>query len=227
MSSTAEITYDYGPSNPDDNVYRAVSRSAVASIVLCILGLLSFWFVPLLVLPVSAVLLALVAGSQLRKYPDELTGKPLATVGFVTGAGTMILAAATHIYTYYTEVPEGYERVSFSQLKSPYFDADLPPESAVTLNGKQIFLKGYILPSSVASGSATRFVLVPDIATCCFGSQPKSTHMVEVQLQGDATARFRLKQVKLAGTFHVTDQAGALNGVETGFYRLDADVYRP
>lgn len=225
--STAERPYDYGPSDANEIAYRAVSRSAVASLVLCILGLLSFWFVPLLVLPMAAVLLALVARSQLKKYPDELTGKPLATIGFVTAAATMALATTAHIYTYYTEVPDGYERVSFSQLKSPYFDADLPPDSAISLDGKQIFLKGYILPSSVASGSATRFVLVPDIATCCFGSQPKATHMVEVQLQGESTARFRLKQVKLAGTFHVSNQAGAVNGVETGYYRLEADVYRP
>jgi hypothetical protein len=206
--------------------YRAVSRAAVASCILSLLGLLAFWFVPLMALPLAAILLAMAGRSAIHRYPDELTGKTLATVGLLAGISTLVAATATHLYIYNTEVPDGYERVSFSSLKSPYYGADIPPESAIELDGKQVFLKGYILPTSVASGSSTRFVLVPDIATCCFGSQPKGTHMVEVRLK-EGAARFRLKQVKLAGTFHVTNQSHQLNSIETGFYQLDADIFRP
>ncbi len=167
----------------DDGIYRAVSRSAVvAAMVVGGLGLLSFWFVPLLILPAVAILLAMASLGQFRRYPDELTGKPIALLSLFIGAVTLIGATSLHLYTYYTEVPDGYERISFSQLKSPFIELDYPPETAMALNGKQVFMKGYILPTSVTSASASRFVIVPDIATCCFGGQPKLTHMVEVQL---------------------------------------------
>jgi hypothetical protein len=195
--------------------------------VLCVLGLLAFWFVPLLVLPVVAIVLGLVSLTQFRRYPDEITGKPIAHLALVVGLTTLVGATALHIYTYCTEVPDGYERISFSQLKSPYIEADYPPESAMALNGKQVFLKGYILPTSVTSGTANRFVIVPDIATCCFGGQPKLTHMVEVQLTGDAVAKFRLKQVRLAGTLRVDSQIEPHATLQGTYYQLKADIYRP
>jgi hypothetical protein len=211
----------------DDGVYRAVSRSAVAAMVLSVLGLLAFWFVPLLVLPTVSILLGVVSLAQFRRYPDEITGKPIAQLAMFVSIATLVGATALHIYIYCTEVPEGYERISFSQLKSPYIELDYPPESAMALNGKQVFLKGYILPTSVTSGSANRFVIVPDIATCCFGGQPKLTHMVEVQLTGDAIAKFRLKQVRLAGTLRVDSHIEPHATLQGTFYQLKADVYRP
>lgn len=211
----------------DDGIYRAVSRSAVAAMVVCGLGLLSFWLVPLLILPAVAILLGFVSLGQFRRYPDELTGKPIALVSLLIGVVTFVGATSLHIYTYYTEVPDGYERISFSQLKSPFIELDYPPETAMALNGKQVFMKGYILPTSVTSGSASRFVIVPDIATCCFGGQPKLTHMVEVQLTGEAIAKFRLKQVRLAGTLRVDSRIEPHATLQGTYYQLKADIYRP
>jgi Protein of unknown function (DUF3299) len=211
----------------DDGVYRAVSRSAVAAMVVCGLGLLSIWLVPLLVLPAVAILLSLVSLGQFRRYPDELTGKPIALLSLLVSVVTLVGATSLHVYTYYTEVPDGYERISFSQLKSPFIELDYPPESAMALNGKQVFIKGYILPTSVTSGSASRFVIVPDIATCCFGGQPKLTHMVEVQLTGEAVAKFRLKQVRLAGTLRVDNRIEPHATLQGTYYQLKADIYRP
>lgn len=212
----------------DVDVYRAVSRSAVSSMVLSILGLLAFWFVPLLVLPSAAILLGLLSFAQFRRYPDELTGVPLAKVGVGLAAMTLVGATTLHIYTYFTEVPEGYSRVSFSQLKSPDPEVDVPPSTALELDGKPVFLKGYILPASVASGLTKRFVLVPDLATCCFGSmQPKLTHMVEVSLSGEQTARFRFRPVRLAGTLRVQEHLKPLDDLGGVYYQLHADIYRP
>ncbi len=211
----------------DDGIYRAVSRSAVAAMVVCGLGFLSFWFVPLLILPAVATLLGFVSLGQFRRYPDELTGKPIALLSLLIAVMTFVGATSLHIYTYYTEVPDGYERISFSQLKSPFIELDYPPETAMALNGKQVFMKGYILPTSVTSGSASRFVIVPDIATCCFGGQPKLTHMVEVQLTGEAIAKFRLKQVRLAGTLRVDSRIEPHATLQGTYYQLKADIYRP
>lgn len=210
----------------DVDVYKAVSRSAVASCMLGVLGILSFWFIPLLLLPVLGLAFALVGMRNLRRYAGELTGMPIATAGLLLSGAILAIAPALHIYTYVTEVPEGYQRVFFSQLKSPYIDADVPPDSAMELNGKQVFLKGYIHPTSIASSSARRFVLVPDLGTCCFGGQPKLTHMIEVTLNGGAFARYGMRQVKLAGTLLVDNHLKPVSDLQGVFYQLKADVYR-
>jgi hypothetical protein len=207
--------------------YRALSRAAVGGFVLGLIGLLGFSWYPILVFPVVGGFLAFIGLSNIRKYPDELTGKPFALAGGLLSLVTLAFAPALHVYTYLTEVPEGYERISFSQLKGQFIDVDVPPESAVALDGKPIFLKGYILPTSVASSSASRFILVPDLATCCFGGEPKKTHMVEVVLSQEATAKFRLRQVKLAGTLHVNPVPNSVEALQSGFYQLKADIYRP
>ncbi len=222
-SSVQNISFD--PAS-DIDVYKAVSRAAVSSCVLGVMGVLSFWLVPLLALPVLGLVLALVGMRNLRRYSGELTGLPIAIAGLLLCGVTLAIAPALHFYTYVTEVPEGYQRVFFSQLKSPYVDADIPPETAMELNGKQVFLKGYIHPTSIASNSARQFVLVPDLGTCCFGGQPKLTHMVEVTLSGDSFARYGMRQVKLAGTLLVDSQLKPVNDLQGVFYQLKADIYR-
>ncbi|MDZ4850620.1 MAG: DUF3299 domain-containing protein [Pirellulaceae bacterium] len=213
-------------STADEGVYQAVSRAAIASCVLGVMGILSFWLVPILLLPVLGFVFAIIGFRNLRRYKGELTGRPAAILGLAICGITLAIAPALHAYVYVTEVPEGYERINFSQLKSPYIDADIPPESAMELNGKSVFLKGYIHPTSIASSSARRFVLVPDLGTCCFGGQPKLTHMVEVTLSGDKFASYGMRQVKLAGTLLVDNQLKPVSDLQGVYYQLKADVYR-
>ncbi len=123
-------------------------------------------------------------------------------------------------------MPKGYERISFTQLKSPISEVDLPPTTALELDGKQVFLKGYIHPTSIASTAARTFVLVPDLGTCCFGGQPKLTHMVEVTLTGDYFAKYAMRQVKLAGTLRVDQHLKPIPSLQGVFYQLKADIYQ-
>ena len=61
--------------------YRAVSKWAVASLVLSGLSLLGFMSLPLLVVPALGVLAGLYARRSIRRYPEELTGRIPALVG--------------------------------------------------------------------------------------------------------------------------------------------------
>ena len=134
----------------DEYAYSSVSRAAVLSLVFSLLGLLS-WYSPLLLFPsVLACIFALVAFGNFRKYPRELSGKSLAQIGALISLATLIVAPFKHAYIYYTELPEGYERISFTALKSPLGAPDLPPQSAIELDGKKVFLKGYIHPTSLS-----------------------------------------------------------------------------
>ena len=124
-----------------------------------------------------------------------------------------------HAYIYLTEVPPGHVRVEFYKLK---FEAepDRPTKEAVDLDGKDVFIKGYIHPSS-GGGMLRQFILVGDLGTCCFGGQPKSSEMVEVTLTGGQTVKGGMTRRKLAGKFTLNkipqQQADFDNAV---FYRL-------
>lgn len=210
----------------DVESYQAVSRAAVVGIILGIFGFVSIWFVPLIAIPVIGLIASILGFQNIRKFPGELTGKPIALAGLALNGLLCIGAPALHTYVYMTEVPDGYERISFTQLKSPIVEFDFPPETALQLDGKQVFLKGYIHPTSIASNAARSFVLVPDLGTCCFGGQPKLTHMVEVTLTGDNFAKYAMRQVKLAGTLKVDHQLKPIPSLQGVFYQLKADVYR-
>ena len=216
--------YEAPISSSDELIYQSVSRSAVASVVLAVLGLLSFLYVGLILLPVVALLLGITALLSIRRYPDELLGKPLALIGLGLSGATAALAPTYHAYVYATEVPPGYERIAFSTLTSPSGAPDLPPPQALSLDGQQIFVKGYIHPTSMDTPRAKKFVLVPDLGTCCFGGQPPLTHMIEVTLTGDNIATRSLRKQKLAGTLHVNRALKPVDGLEGVYYTLKADL---
>ncbi len=77
----------------------------------------------------------------IQKYPTELSGKPVALIGLALNLLLSTIAPARHAYIYATEVPEGFERISFATLKSPMGAPDAPTKEALSLDGKKIFLK--------------------------------------------------------------------------------------
>jgi hypothetical protein len=191
-----------------------------------LLGGLSWYFPGLLVLTGVGLLLALVAFRNFKRFPAELSGRPVAVAGLSIAILTLAVVPAWHTYTYYTELPDGFERVSFAELKSPLGAPDFPPPSAMELDGKKIFLKGYIHPTSLSSNAAKTFILVPDWATCCFGQQPPLTHMIEVRLKGDKFAQKSFRRHALAGTLQVRPYLKPVDGLQGVFYELDAEHFQ-
>jgi hypothetical protein len=207
-------------------VYQSVSQAAVASLVLAVFGFTAFIFVPLLALPIAGLVFALLAFSAFRKFPGEYLGRPMAYVGAALCGVTLLAAPAWHIYVYLTEVPEGYARVDFGSFLSDPGRPDVPTQAAIDLNGEQIFIKGYIHPTSMDSLYAKRFVIVPDLGTCCFGNQPPLTHMMEVSLVGDQYATKSYRRQRLAGTLRVNQNLKPIEGLTGVFYQLKADVLK-
>lgn len=201
--------------------YRAVSRSAIASTVLLLLAAIGLipTFEAMLALAILGMLFALLAVRSIRRYPNEFSGMTLAKIGLAANALVLAGGVGMHVYIYLTEVPPGHVRVPFADLK---FEAepDRPTIAAVELDGKDVFIKGYIHPSS-GGGMLRQFVLVGDLGTCCFGGQPKSSEMIEVTLTGGQTVEGGLTRRKLAGKFTLNSapqkQADFDNAV---FYRL-------
>ncbi|TWU57797.1 DUF3299 domain-containing protein [Rubripirellula reticaptiva] len=217
MSSVVDETSDFP--------YRAISRSAIVSTILAIFaapGLLAA-FLPLLGLSVVGMAAALVSLRSISRFPDEFSGKGLAMTGLMLNALLLVGGSAMHTYIYLTEVPEGYTRVQFYDLQQDSDGPDRPTEKAIAIHNQDVFLKGYIHPSS-GSGLLKHFILVPDLGTCCFGGQPKSSDMIEITLGGGQSTKAGLTKKKLAGKFLVTPSAQQVTDFDNNvFYRMRVD----
>jgi hypothetical protein len=229
---------------PDHDLlpYRAISRSAILSAVMAVvslplvaLALFSAAFqygdaVPIgslgAVLALFAVILGISGLSTIRRYPNEYTGKRLAATGLVSGSILLLLGATVSAYTHLTEIPDGYEPISFDgDLKPDPDRPDLPiSPKAIELSGKPVFIKGYMHPGVASSGKVDHFILVRDFGTCCFGGQPKPTHMIEVYIP-DSVDRiaYSTRTIKLAGTFMLADRPVQSLGLQGVWYHMQAD----
>ena len=206
--------------------YRALSKSAVASVGLALFGLTGLLLPPALVFSIVGVVLGLWAIRGIRAFPNEFSGLSIAKFGLVANLALIVGGIGYHTYVYATEVPEGYTRVQFYDLQQPEGAAQVPTDTAIAANGQDVFIKGYIHPVSGA-GKLRRFILVPDAGTCCFGGQPKSSDMIDVTLGGGQTLTSNLLKKRLAGKFAVMGMGQTIDGFDNGiFYRFKVDQVR-
>ena len=206
--------------------YRALSKAAVVSAGFSIIGLLGFVFVQLLLVAVIGFIFAFIGFVNLRRYRNELTGTKLALFGAVISVVTLVFGTSMHAYIYATEVPEGYERISWHELRG---EQSRPVNSfAMQIKDKPIFIKGYVHPGVDGFGEVKNFVLVPDMKTCCFGGQPKPWDMIEVTLaENCSNIKYSRRKRGLWGVFRVGPAAGQKIGtVQPGFYQMTADDLR-
>ena len=146
----------------------------------------------------------------------------VALVGTLFSAIFLTMGWSRFAYEYATEVPPGARRISYAQLQpreeSP---KEIPPASAKELDGQQVFITGYVYPTSQRNG-LQHFVLCRDNGTCCFGGQPKLTDMIEVTLRPPLKLDYSPRLHKLAGVFHVNTVQSS-DGLGSVLYQLEAD----
>ncbi|MCA9168705.1 MAG: DUF3299 domain-containing protein [Planctomycetales bacterium] len=208
--------------------YRALSVSAVASMILAIMSLPALLLPTLLVLPAIGIAVGLYSVATLRKRQSEFVGYKVAVVGLIASFLILATGGGYAFYDYSTEVPEGYERISFEQLQPDKVNAPqfpIPP-SAVALDGKRIFVKGYVHPGLDRRKGIRQFVLVPDMKTCCFGGQPELTDMIEVTLKEPLRIDYSYARRRLAGTLKVSPHKKPVSGLDGVYYQLEADYVR-
>jgi hypothetical protein len=196
--------------------YRAMSTLAVASLIAGILSLLAFisWVFGLI--PMIGIILGLRARRQIRNNSQDLSGMPLANTGLILSIGFLVAGWSLLGFVYATEVPDGYQRISYEDLQPPpgtepanpvgekRVSVSLIPDAARKLDGKKVFIKGYMFPGTPQTEGITQFVLVRDNGACCFGpSGPNLTDMILVTMKGDQQASYESYIRKLAGTFKV------------------------
>ncbi|HEX3725820.1 MAG TPA: hypothetical protein VHV08_06240, partial [Pirellulales bacterium] len=159
--------------------YRALSTSAVASLVVGLLSSIAFLDWVLVAIPMIGVALSSYAWWNVRRHADELSGASLARWGFVLSLAFLVCGPAWLTYAFVTELPPGYERVSYAELQpNPAEPGQQVPPAALDLDGKRIFIKGYVYPGREKDG-IRQFLLVRDQGDCCFGGNPKITDRIQ------------------------------------------------
>jgi hypothetical protein len=183
-------------------------------------------FPPFLALAALGLLLGVNGYRNVRRYPNEVTGRVPALVGILVCGLLLVGGSSLHVVVYATEVPEGYLRISFAELQPADERPDLPvPPSALELDGKQVFVKGYLYPDG-QQANIKRFVLVPDMGTCCFGGQPALTDMIEVTLEDPLRTAYARRKRKLGGVLKVDTRLKPVNGLTGVYYQMTADYLK-
>ena len=228
----------------DESAYHEYRSLSIAAVAALIFGVLSVVILPvvviagvMLVVPVMGVLLGLFATWTIASRPDEFTGKRIALVGMALSIVMFISGAALNYQLNKIEVPTEYAdaEVSFWELQSEEdIDAnylmrmrgrhvELPlPERALELDGQKVFITGYVYPGDQKAG-LDRFVLVPDMGSCCFGGQPKWTDMIEVKLAEPLRVDYSMWRRGVGGTLRVNRTLQAHGKLQNVIYSLEAD----
>lgn len=221
MSTTVEL--DSATPQAPEFEYRVLSTMAVLSLICGVLSLLALFDLSLGLIPLIGVLVGARALVQIRRRPQDLTGAGLAKAGIALSVLLLVTGWVRIGYIYATEVPDGYMRVSYESLQ-PDEPGQQVPQSAIDLDGKRVFIKGYAYPGAQKTG-IKEFILCRDNGDCCFGGEPKLTDMIQVTLAEPLAMEYTTSMRRLAGTFRV-EPAEASDSLGSVLYHLEADYLK-
>jgi hypothetical protein len=215
------------PQPQDEFEYRPVPALVSVSGAFAVFSLTAFIIDWLLLVPVVGMLLAGIALWQIRRSEGAYGGRLTAWILFGIMALQLVGATTLYAYSFITEVPDGFRRVSFVNDISKYelkmVDGQVQiPEAVQQLDSQPVFLKGYMYPTREDRG-LDRFVLCKDMGQCCFGGNPKPTDMIVVEMDKNQRVDYRTGMVSVAGIFRTHADVGAagLNPV----YKLDCTFF--
>ena len=209
--------------------YRPVLGLAIVSVILTLVSLVGLLFWPFLAIAMLSIAVSGVALIQLYRAAGEYRGIGAAWFSMVLSAVTLVTGIGMQVYLYRTEVPAGYERISFAaDISRKGFIVEkgqgLPHPDVAALDGKKIFLKGFVYPEKQADG-IKNLLLCRDSGDCCFGGKPKPEDMIGVMMTGDKTVAFDPNRVSVAGTFRLN--RNYRGGEREPIYLIEGEFYGP
>jgi hypothetical protein len=221
----------------DDQVqYRALHTGALISLVLGFVSVFvvicaanSFeWCLVAAPIPAIGMFVALRSLAKIRRFPDQYSGAGLAKAGLALSLAFLVGGIGYGGYVYATEVPDGYTRISFNEMKPDELQerggVAVPPE-IIALNGKKVFIKGYIRPGSATTRTnIDSFLLVRDNNQCCFGdlSKVKYYDQMVVQITNKDRVDDNLQILRMGGILEVHPENLRLGG-QAPVFSLKAD----
>lgn len=234
--ATTEVLSDTSDLGEEQFIYRPLSVGAIASVVFGLLSFLTFvaggdsLAACLLMCPIPAVgiTVGLRALAQIRSMPDQMSGGRLAVAGVMLSMIGLVGGLGYSGYVYATEVPPGYSRTSFGDLRPDEVEqrGNLPvPRDIQELDGEKVFIKGFMRADSTpVRHNIKTFLLVRDNNQCCFGdiSSVKYFDQVLVNTTGSLSTDYSTGIYRLGGTLRIHPE-NVRRGVGYPVYTLEAD----
>lgn len=199
--------------------YRSIYTGAILAMLLGLLsasilfnasGSLQYTLL-LAPIPIVGFFISLSALKTIREAPEVFTGKKLAMAGLLMSVSFLLIGIGSSTFIYLTEVPDGYIRTSFLDMKPDEADIlsrNLVPEDIEELLKlkQKVFIKGFIRPDSITyTENINNFLLVRDNNQCCFGdpSAVKFFDQVRVQLEPGMTTDYHAGLFRIGGTLSI------------------------
>jgi len=222
--------------------YRPIPMSAPVSMVLGLLSLLapivlySMGVEPMglaffMMMSLLAVLLGLFSLKTIRRSHGAYSGRYLSVIGVVAAVGSILASTAVAAVLVAEDVPEGYRAINFTRdISKKDFVRDsgtlaIHPDVAA-LDGKEIYIKGYMYRSKTRTKNLTSFTFVKDNLQCCFGRQPNQTDMIDVYMQDGLNVDLENALVGVAGVFRIRNPDSTSELGTKPVYRIDAKVFK-
>ncbi len=228
QAKNAETSESFGWGAETDSAdfsYTPLSPWAMAAIGLGVVGLTAFLGLFGIVVAAAGMVVSAAAIFQIRGQQGMVRGMLAAVLGLFLSLGSVSGGIATQVYNYNTEVPEGYQRVSFpNEISAHQFTTyaggvrRLKPEVR-KLVGKKIFVKGFMWLSQ-EDENLDSFVFLKDNGECCFGGSPQPYDMMQVEMQDGKRVDGHNGMISVAGVLRANVDAGP----EEAVYTLEADM---
>jgi len=213
---------DLSSADMPEEAYRSLSVAAVASVVAGTLSIFTLLGPLFLFIPVLGVALGWHAWRQIRRSGGVLTGHHLAQAGILLSAVVGPIAWMVGDAIRAREVPPGYTVVTYATLAADPIHPDEVPPAAYELQGKRIYVKGYMYPGKQQT-RIKQFVMSRDTGSCTFCTpNPTPTDLIEVQLMGDLVMQYTDRLIGVGGRLVIESdpRKRAADGVA---YRIEAD----
>jgi hypothetical protein len=146
--------------------------------------------------------------------------------------GALVALAPAESRAQAGEAPKGFQYVGFNILSG--YDWEMPdpldpgakppqnviPPSVKALNGKPVYLKGFMLPLDLDAQGVTKFMLNAALDMCYFGAPVRLNDWVMVTMTGTKKAKFTHLPTAVWGVLEVGEEVR--NGRTVSIYRLAA-----
>ena len=90
-------------------------------------------------------------------------------------------------------------------------------------DNQKVVLSGYMMPLQVANGLSTKFVMMRDITTCCYGAVPNMNDYVVVSMPSPGIQVVQDIPVKMLGTFRIEQRYSG--GYLVSLFVMDGEKY--
>lgn len=93
------------------------------------------------------------------------------------------------------------------------------PATVKSLDGREVSITGFMLPTKVDDGKATEFLLLKNQSMCCYGMMPNLNEYVAVRMSGKGVKPIMDRLITVTGTLRVGEIRQ--NRLLIGIYQMD------